>query len=137
MSVRPKIAILVTCADWRLHARGVDLNARIAERLGVDGVDEFSVAGPDGLLLPARRTEWKSLLEQVERLITAHNPVVLGVAGHQDCAGHRVSDARHAADVVATAEALKQATGFSGPIHGILLVRRSDRAWDLQSLAQF
>ncbi len=137
MSAAPKIAILVACADWRLHARGVDLNARMAGLLGVDGVDVLAVPGPDGLILPARSAEWAALTAAVRVLIRAHDPAALVLAGHQDCAGHRVSDARHARDTVSAAKALKEETLFPGPVHGFLLVRRSDREWDPQPLAQF
>lgn len=132
---RPRVAILVTCADWRLHLAEVGLNARVADLLGVEGVDVLALPGPDGLMKPQRVGEWEALIDQISLLITAHAPVVLAVAGHQNCAGHAVDDARHDLDVGPVARGIKEATGFPGPIHAMMLVYRSDREWDLKTVA--
>jgi hypothetical protein len=132
-----KLAVALTCADWRLHQRKVDLNARLARLLGVDGVDLICVPGPDGLLKPERQSEWLSAVAQIKLLIGAHAPQTVVVLAHQRCAGHPVSDPEHDADVAATAKALKAETGFSGPVKAIVAVFRSDTAWDLKPLTEF
>jgi hypothetical protein len=132
-----KLAVLLTCADWRLHQRRVDINARLARRLGVDGIDTIAVPGPDGLVLPERCAEWASALAQIKLLIKAHAPVAIVVAAHQRCAGHPVSDGQHDADVGETAKELKEATGFTGPVHAMVLIYHSDVAWDVKPVAQY
>jgi hypothetical protein len=131
------LAVALTCADWRLHQRKVDLNARLAKLLHVEGVDLIALPGPDGLLKPERAAEWKAAVGQIKLLIVAHAPRVLVVAAHQRCAGHPVSDGEHETDVLATAKALKAQTGFAGPVHAVLMVYHSDTAWDLRAVGQF
>ena len=132
-----KLAIVLTCADWRLHQRKVDLNARLAKRLGVDGIDLITVPGPDGLIKAERLSEWQTAVAQIKLLIGAHAPQVVTVVAHQRCAGHPVSDGEHDADVVATARALKEATGFSGPVRALVAVYHTDLRWDLKDVASF
>jgi len=134
---RKKLAIALTCADWRLHLRKVDMNRQVARLLRVDGVDLIAVPGPDGLLKPERQIEWQTAVGQIKLLIGAHAPRAIVVLAHQRCAGHPVSDAEHDADVRATAAALKKATGFEGPVHAAIAVRRSDTAWRVQPVARF
>ena len=134
---RKKLAIVLTCADWRLHQRKVDLNARLAKVLGVVGVDLIAVPGPDGLIKPERKSEWQTAVAQIKLLIGAHAPLVLAVVAHQRCAGHPVTDGEHDAHVVATAKALKAETGFAGPVRAIVAVYQSDTAWDLKDAASF
>src|SRR5215469_14594555 len=105
-----KLAITITCSDWRLHQHKVDLNRRLARALKVDGVDFIVVPGPDGLLVPAREAEWKVALAQTSLLIGAHAPVTLAVVAHQRCAGHPVGDIEHDHDAPAAAKALKLLT---------------------------
>jgi len=128
---------MLTCADWRLHQRKVDLNARLARRLGVGGIDLIAVPGPDGLVKPERQSEWQTAVAQIKLLIGAHHPQVVAVVAHQRCAGHPVTDGEHDADVVATAEALKQETGFSGPVRALIAVYHTDTTWDLKDVASF
>ena len=132
-----KLAIALTCADWRLHLRKVDLNARLARRLGVDGVDLIAVPGPDGLIKPQRQSEWQTAVAQIKLLIGAHAPQVVTAVAHQRCAGHPVSDVEHEADVVATAKALKQATGFAGPVRALIAVYHTDTKWDLKDMGSY
>jgi hypothetical protein len=132
-----KLAVALTCADWRLHQRKVDLNARLARLLGVNGVDLIAVPGPDGLIKAERQSEWQTAVSQIKLLIGAHAPSVVVVLAHQRCAGHPVSDPEHDADVAATAKALKAETAFTGPIKAIVAVYRSDTAWELKTLAEF
>jgi type II secretory pathway component PulM len=134
---RRKLAIVLTCADWRLHQRKVDLNARLARRLAATGVDLITVPGPDGLIEPERQSEWQTAVSQIKLLIGAHSPAVMAVVAHQRCAGHPVTDGEHDADVVATAKALKEATGFAGPVRAIVAVYHADLAWDLKDAASF
>ena len=126
-----KLAVTLTCADWRLHLRKVDMNARLAKKLGVDGVDLITVPGPDGLIKPERESEWATAVAQIKLLIGAHAPTTVVVLAHQRCAGHPVSDAEHDADLLATAKALKEATGFEGPVRAAMMVYHSDTCWDL------
>lgn len=132
-----KLAIVLTCADWRLHQRKVDLNARLAKRLGVSGVDLIAVPGPDGLIKPERAGEWQTAVSQIKLLIAAHGPTTVAVAAHQRCAGHPVTDDEHDADVAATARALKELTGFSGPVRAMVAVYHTDTSWDLKDVASF
>ena len=132
-----KVAVMLTCADWRLHQRKVDLNARMAGVLGVNGVDLICVPGPDGLIKPERASEWQAVVAQIKLLIGAHAPQVVVVLAHQRCAGHPVADADHDTDAAATARALKAETGFAGPVRVVVAVYRSECRWDLRPLAQF
>jgi len=132
-----KLAIVLTCADWRLHQRKVDLNARLAKRLDATGVDLIAVPGPDGLIKPERASEWQTAVAQIKLLIGAHAPIAVAIVAHQRCAGHPVSDGEHDADVVAAAKALKEATGFAGPVRAIVAVYHTDLAWDLKDIASF
>ena len=132
-----KVAVMLTCADWRLHQHKVDLNARMARVLGVNGVDLICVPGPDGLIQPERSGEWQAALAQIKLLIGAHAPHAVVVLAHQRCAGHPVADAVHDTDAAATAQALKAETGFSGPVRAVVAVYRSECMWDLKPLAHF
>jgi hypothetical protein len=132
-----KLGVAVVCADWRLHHRKSEFNGQIAKALGVDGVDFIAVPGPDGLLRPEREAEWKTALDQVKLLIGAHTPVALAVVAHQRCAGHPVSDEAHLGDVSATAEALKKATGFSGPVAALVAEYKSDLSWNVKAVKRF
>jgi hypothetical protein len=130
-----KVAVLLTCADWRLHHSRIDMNRRIARLLKVYGADLIAAPGPDGLILPERKSEWQSALDQIKLLIGAHHPVALAVVAHQRCAGHPVSDDQHVTDVEATAKALKAQTGFAGPVAAIVAVYHSDARWDFKRVA--
>jgi hypothetical protein len=134
---RKKLAIVLTCADWRLHQRKVDLNARLAKVLGVVGVDLIAVPGPDGLIKPERNSERQTAVTQIKLLIGAHAPLVVAVVAHQRCAGHPVTDGEHDAHVVETAKALKAETGFKGPVRAIVAVYQSDTSWELKDIATF
>jgi hypothetical protein len=129
-----KIAVALTCADWRLHQHKVDLNRRLARSIGVDGVDLIAVPGPDGMLLPERKAEWDAATAQIRLLIGAHNPVKLVVLAHQRCAGHPVSDEGHDTDVAAAAKALKAATQFPGPVAAMVAVYHADLKWGLKRI---
>lgn len=132
-----KLAIALTCADWRLHQRKVDFNARMARKLGVGGVDLIAVPGPDGLIKPERAGEWQAAVAQIKLLIGAHAPQSVAVVAHQRCAGHPVTDGEHDADVAATAETLKKLTGFTGPVRALVAVYQSDASWDFKDVATF
>jgi hypothetical protein len=134
---RKKLAVLITCADWRLHQRKVNLNARLAKQFRVDGFDYITVPGPDGLILPERGPEWAATLVQVKLLVNVHAPVALIVAGHQRCAGNPLADEAHIVAVEETASELKAAVGFSGPVHAVVLEYRSDKAWEIRPVAQY
>ena len=131
-----KVAVVLTCADWRLHHGRVDMNKRLTRRLGVYGADVIAVPGPDGLIKPERAAEWQVALDQIKLLIGAHHPTVLAVVAHQRCAGHPVSDAEHDTDVAATARALKEKTGFSGPVAAVVAVYHNDAKWDFKKVAE-
>src|SRR5580692_9073633 len=114
-----KLAVAVTCSDWRLHQRKVDFNRRIGKAMGVGRVDMVVLPGPDGLLLSDRVGEWASTRAQTELLANAHHAAALAVVAHQRCAGHPVSDPQHETDVEAAAKALKAALAFAGPVYAM------------------
>lgn len=132
-----RLAIALTCADWRLHQHKVDLNARLAKLFDVDGVDLIAVPGPDGLTKPDRQTEWQVAVAQIRLLIGAHDPMAIVVLAHQRCAGHPVADTEHDVDVAVTAKALKAETGFAHAVHAAVAVYRSDLSWDLKAVGQY
>lgn len=132
-----KLAVLLTCADWRLHQRKVDLNARLCRHFKVDGFDYLTVPGPDGLILPERCAEWAAVLAQTKLLIRAHASVAVVVAGHHRCAGNPISDGDHLAATRETASELKSATGFAGPVHAVMLNYCADTAWEIAAIGQY
>ena len=132
-----KVAVGLMCADWRLHQHKVELNRRIARAVKVDGVDVIAVPGPDGLTKPERAAEWQVALDQINLLIGAHKPAALAVIAHQRCAGHPVSDETHDADVAATARAVKEKTGFGGPVAALVATYTSDSNWGLKKVGEF
>jgi len=132
-----KVAVGLMCADWRLHQKSVELNSRIARQLGVGGVDVIAVPGPDGLIKPEREAEWQTALGQITLLIGAHKPEALAVIAHQRCAGHPVPDDVHDADVQSTAKALKEKTGFAGPVVAMVATYTSDANWGLKKVGVF
>ncbi|HTQ13765.1 MAG TPA: carbonic anhydrase [Rhizomicrobium sp.] len=131
-----KLAVAVTCSDWRLHQRAVDFNTRIGKAVGCGRVDMVVLPGPDGLLLPKRVGEWEAALSQVGLLADAHKAVALAVVAHERCAGHPVTDPEHLVDVVAAAKALKGALGFSGPAYALIATYRSDTDWGLDQVGR-
>jgi hypothetical protein len=132
-----KLAVALTCADWRLHHPRVNLNGQLARALGVNGVDVLAVPGPDGLLAPQRETEWRAAVAQASLLIGAHSPRTVAIVAHQRCAGHPVSDPQHDVDVAAAAKALKEATGFAGPVAALVAVYRNDARWLLNKIGTY
>ena len=131
-----KLGVAVTCADWRLHQRRVDLNTRLARQLRVGGVDVTAVPGPDGLLRPERAGEWQAVRDWAKLLVTAHHAEALAVVAHQKCAGHPVSDTEHDHDVVEVAKALKAAIGFGGPTQALVAIFHNDAKWGLKLVAR-
>lgn len=134
---KAKLAVAVTCSDWRLHQRGVDFNTRIGKAVGCSKVDMVVLPGPDGLLLPTRVGEWQAALGQVELLANAHHAAALAVVAHQRCAGHPVDDAQHETDVVNAAKALKGALNFAGPAYALVATYSSDSKWGLKTIGQY
>jgi hypothetical protein len=134
-----KLAIALTCADWRLHQRKVELTARLARLLGVDGVDLICVPGPDGMLRPERAGEWQAAAAQITRhlRIRGAQTVAMAVLAHHQCLGHPVTDGEHVTDAAATAKALKAATGFSGPVTAAIAIYHSDSHWEIRALGEF
>jgi hypothetical protein len=136
-SSNKKLAVAVTCSDWRLHRRNVDLNTRIGKAVGCGRVDMVVLPGPDGLLLPDRAGEWAAVRAQAGLLAKAHSADVLAVVAHQRCAGHPVSDEAHETDVVAAAKALKAALNFAGPCYALIATYRSDSDWGLKTIGKY
>lgn len=134
---KAKLAVAVTCSDWRLHQRAVDFNTRIGKAVGCGKVDMVVLPGPDGLLLPTRVGEWQSALGQVELLANAHHAAALAVVAHQRCAGHPVDDAQHETDVANAAKALKGALHFEGPAFALVATYGSDSKWGLKTIGQY
>lgn len=136
-SRKAKLAVAVTCSDWRLHQRAVDFNTRIGKAVGCGKVDMVVLPGPDGLLLPTRVGEWQSALGQVELLANAHHAAALAVVAHQRCAGHPADDAQHETDVANAAKALKGALNFEGPAFALVATYSSDSKWGLKTIGQY
>ena len=136
-STNKKLAVAVTCSDWRLHQRKVDFNGRIGRAVGCPRVDMVVLPGPDGLILPKRVGEWEAALGQVDLLATAHHADALAVVAHQRCAGHPVDDAQHDIDAAETAKALKTALKFEGPVYALVATYRSDSDWGLKTIGKY
>ena len=132
-----KLAVAVTCSDWRLHQRVVDFNTKIGNAVGCARVDMVVLPGPDGLILPKRVGEWQAVQGQVDLLAKAHHAEALAVVAHQRCAGHDVSDAQHEIDVAEAAKALKAALSFAKHVYAIVAVYRSDSDWTLKAIARY
>jgi len=132
-----KLAVAVTCSDWRLHQRRVDFNSRIGKEVGCGRVDMVVLPGPDGLLLAERAGEWAAAQAQSDLLAKAHQADVLAVIAHQRCAGHPVDDHQHEVDVVATAKALKAALNFAGPAYALVATYKSDSDWGLKTIGKY
>jgi hypothetical protein len=134
---KKKLAVAVTCSDWRLHQRKVDFNSRIGNAVGCGKVDMVVLPGPDGLLLADRAGEWAAAQAQTGLLADAHHAAALAVVAHQRCAGHPVDDHQHEADVVAAAKALKTALDFAGPVFAIVATYKSDTNWGLKTIGHY
>lgn len=132
-----KLAVALMCADWRLHQKSVEMNARLARMLRVDGVDVIAVPGPDGLIVTDRGSELDVAATQLKVLIGAHSPETLAVVAHQKCAGHPVSDGQHDEDVAAAARMIKEKTGFDGPVVAIVAVYHNDTNWGLKQVGVY
>jgi len=133
---KKKLAVVVTCADWRLHRRPVDFVGRIGRMVDATVSDLLALPGPDGLCLESRARDWESVKDWAKLLAGAHHAEVLAVVAHQKCAGHPVSDEEHEKDVVTVTRALKQALAFDGPAYAIVAVHRSDTNWGLKQIAK-
>jgi Putative carbonic anhydrase len=131
---KKKLAVVVTCADWRLHQKKVDLCRRLCRLLKVDRLDLIAFPGPDGILDAERSTEWPVVCRWVKIMAEAHKPALLAVVAHQDCLGHRASNEEHVRDVAMVANRLQATIGFEGPIVSIVAVRVTDAKWELESL---
>jgi hypothetical protein len=134
---KKKLAVAMTCSDWRLHQRVVDFNGRIGKATGTGEVDLVALPGPDGLLKPERAGEWEAAKGQVKLLADAHHAAALAVVAHQRCAGHPVSDGEHNHDVQAVAKNLKESLGFSGPVYALVATYKNDRNWGLTEVGRF
>ena len=133
----PVLGVALTCADWRLHRAEVGINARLARLMGVDGVNLTALPGPDGLLAPERKADWEAMIRWINLHIRVHKPVRLAVVAHQRCAAHAVDDDAHVRDVRATARALKESTGFRGPVLALIATWNSDLDWGLETLDEY
>ncbi len=132
-----KLGVALTCADWRQHQSRVNLNKRLCKLLHVGGLGMAAIPGPDGLTKPERRVEWIMATNWINILIGSHNPVVLAVVAHQRCLAHPVPDHEHDGDVAKTAKALKEQTGFAGPVVAVVAVHHSNTQWSLRKVAEF
>jgi carbonic anhydrase len=131
-----KLAIAITCSDWRLHQDAVHYNQQLAKLLDVDGVDLVVVPGPDGLYKGENAAGLKVVTDAATLLAGAHNSVSIAVVGHYKCAGNPVSDEQHDADAAATAQALRKAMDFKGPIVAVSTVYHDDSKWSLKEIAR-
>jgi carbonic anhydrase len=136
MSSDKKLAIAITCSDWRLHQDAVHYNKQLADLLGVDGVDLIVVPGPDGIYKEGKEAQLKVVADAATLLAGAHNSVSIAVVGHYQCAGNPVADEQHDADAKATAETLHKVMNFGGPIIAASAVYHSDSEWSLKEVAR-
>lgn len=136
MSSSKKLAIAITCSDWRLHQDAVHYNKQLAELLGADGVDLIVVPGPDGLYKEGSETALKVVADAAKLLAGAHNSMAIAVVGHYQCAGNPASDEQHDADAAEAAQALRKSLDFAGPIVAVSTVYRDDANWSLKEIAR-
>jgi hypothetical protein len=132
-----RFAVVLTCADWRLHHPRARVYRQLSRALGVDGLFMDAVPGPDGLLGSGREAEWASVVRWTRLLADTRAPRALAVVAHQNCIAHRVSDGQHESDVSRVAEALKRVVGFAGPMLAFVAVHHSDAKWSLKRIAEF
>jgi carbonic anhydrase len=131
-----KLAIAITCSDWRLHQEGVHYNKQLAELLGADGVDLIVIPGPDAIYKEENAAKLKTVTDAATLLAGAHNSTSIAIVGHYKCAGNPVADAQHDADAKAAAETLRKAMNFSGPIMAVSTVYHDDSNWSLKEIAR-
>lgn len=130
------VAVGLVCADARLHRAEVRITERAAELLGVDDVYLIAKPGPNGVhTKPASHLD--ALVDDFTLLINAKNPSVLVVMGHQNCAGHPVSNEEHDADASTVAQILKSRTGFAGAVIALVAIYTTDTEWGLKEVARF
>jgi hypothetical protein len=133
---KKSLAVVVTCADWRLHQHKVDFVGRLSRMLDVSVSDLLALPGPDGLCLDSRQRDWHSVQDWARLLVGAHHAAAIAVVAHQKCAGHPVSDEEHEVDVVTVTRALKEALDFKGPAAAIVAVHHNDTRWGLKLIAK-
>jgi hypothetical protein len=132
-----KKAIVITCAEPRHHVPEVRLFEDVLEKLrndyGVEMAYKIALAGADGILSRGHDAHKKTMIDQVELLISAGSPVAIAVIGHEDCAGNPVSNEEHCADIQCSCNVL---TGVCKeiPVIGFFAKRTDDRTWHLDSV---
>jgi hypothetical protein len=132
-----KFAVVLTCADWRLHHPRAGLYRQTCRALGVDGLFMDAVPGPDGLLNQGRETDWAAVVRWTKLLADTRAPQALAIVAHQNCIAHPVSDGQHEADVRRVAECLKRELNFTGPMLALVAARHSDAKWRLKQVAEY
>lgn len=132
-----KLGVVLMCADWRLHHPRVDIYRNLCRTLRVARIDVASVPGPDGLLKPEREAEWEIIHRWIKFYTEVHDAVKIGVVGHQQCAAHPVDNDQHEHDVLETAVALKERTGFEGGVMAIIATHETDKKWGLTALGEY
>lgn len=132
-----KLAIALVCADWRQHHRQTALISRLSGLMRMKALDLVALPGPDGLMKPERDAEREIVVGWIKLLVAAHHPKKLAVVAHERCAGHPVSDADHAHDVVETAKMVKSEIGMHLPVYAIVSQYRDELDWDLKLLERF
>ena len=132
-----KLAVVLTCADWRLHHPRAGLYKQGCRLLHSNGLFIVAVPGPDGLLNAARQAEWQGAIGSVKIFADRQLTDQIAVMAHQNCLAHSVSDEQHETDARAVAEALKSALNFKGPVHALIAMRHSDADWSLKELASY
>jgi hypothetical protein len=132
-----RFAVVLTCADWRLHHPHARLYRQLCRALGVHALFMDAVPGPDGLLDPGHEAEWAPVVRWTRLLADTRAPHALAVVAHQNCIAHSVSDWQHEADVGRVAKALKREVAFAGPMMALVAVHHSDAKWSLKRIAEF
>ena len=107
MSSNHTVGIAVTCVDCRLHE--CSIVPALKKIMGIDKVYIETTAGPEGRILQAEPNHHLlALVDDLELLIKAKDAKVVAIVGHCDCAGHPVSDAQHAIDIVKAAQVIEK-----------------------------
>ncbi len=130
------IAVGLICSDARLHRPEVRITERAAELLGIDHIYLIAKPGPNGVHKKPQ-AHFEALIDDFVLLIGAKNPSVLIIMGHQNCAGHPVSDDEHDLDASEVAQLVKARTGFTGSVMALVATYASDAEWGLKEVARF
>lgn len=89
MRERKSFAAAISCIDGRAHE---PLIYYLKESYGVDFVDLITEAGAVRFVSENDTSERDELLRKIRISLDAHQPEIIVVAAHHDCAGNPVND---------------------------------------------